>query len=93
MVKDSRFTAAAIAYGLLHKYKVNRCNQADKCCKVVPLQGLTLEEESGEDCEDNQRDNLLHNLELHQCKWASVAHKTYAVGRNLARILDKVYEE
>ena len=76
-----------MACGLLHKDKVNGRNQADEGCKVVPLQSLALEEEGCEYREDNQRDNLLHHLELHQRKWASVAHKTYAVGRYLARIL------
>ena len=88
-MKDSRFTATAIAYGLLHKYKVNRCNQADEGCKVVPLQSLALEEEGCEYREDNQRDNLLHNLELHECKWTTIACETDTIGRNLARVLGK----
>ena len=75
--------------GLLHKDKIDSRNQADKGSEVVPLQGLALEEEGGKDCEDYQRDNLLHHFELHQRKWASVAHETYAVGGNLARILGK----
>ena len=72
---------------LLHKDKVNGHNQAGKGGKVVPLQTLATEEDGGEECEDYQRDNLLHNLQLHQREGTSVAEEAYAVSGNLTRIL------
>ena len=37
--------------------------------------------------EDYQRDNLLHNFQLHKRERSSVTHETYAVGRYLTRVL------
>ena len=54
---------------------------------MVPVQSLASEEYGGEYGEDDERDNLLHHFELHQREWSSVAHKTYAVGGYLARVL------
>ena len=58
---------------------------------MVPVQCLTAEEYGGEDGEDNERDNLLHHLELHQSEGTSVVDKSDAVGRDLARVLGQGY--
>ena len=54
---------------------------------MVPLQALASEENGRKECEDDERDNLLHHLELHQREGASVACETYSVGGNLAGVL------
>ena len=53
------------------------------------MQRLATEENGGEDGEDYQGDNLLHNLQLHKREGASVTYETDAVGGNLARVLGK----
>ena len=68
---------------LFHKDKIYSCNQTAECCKVVPLQALALEEEGREDGEDQKGDNLLNDLQLHECEGTSVACEAYAVGWNL----------
>ena len=74
---------------LLHKNEIYGQNQASEGGKVVPLQRLATEEECGEEGEDNQCYNLLHNLQLHEGEWAAVTLETDAVGRYLAGILRK----
>ena len=56
---------------------------------MVPVQGLTLEEEVGDDAEDNQRDDFLDYLELHEGKRAAVADKADAVGWYLTAVLEE----
>ena len=53
------------------------------------MQRLATEEYGGKYGEDYQRDNLLHNLQLHKREGASITYETDAVGGNLARILGK----
>ena len=53
------------------------------------MQRLALEEQRGEHSEDDERDDLLDDLELHERERSSVADETDAVRRNLARILEE----
>ena len=50
---------------------------------------LALEEQVCDDAEDEQGDDFLYDLELHQCEGASVAHKSDSVGRYLAAVFQK----
>ena len=50
------------------------------------MQRLASEEDGRKECKDDERDDLLHHLELHQREGASVTRETYSVGRYLARI-------
>ncbi len=50
--------------GLL-EYEINCQDEADKCCEVVPMEMLSLEENVGDDAKDYQRDDFLNNLQLH----------------------------
>ena len=66
--------------------------QAAECHKMVPLQGLTLEEDNGEESEDSDRDNLLYHLQLHKAEGTAIAHETDTVGRYLTGILKECQE-
>ena len=70
-----------------HEDEVHGQDEADERRQMVPVQRLALEEQSGEDGEDDERDDFLDDFELHQREGASVAGKADAVGRNLAGIL------
>lgn len=56
---------------------------------MVPLKRLPLKDEVGDDAEDNERDDLLDDLELHQAERASVAFESNTVGGYLAAILEE----
>ena len=56
---------------------------------MVPVQRLALEEQGRENSEDDERDDLLDDLELHQRERPAVAREADAVGRNLAGILEE----
>lgn len=71
---------------LLHKYEINGKYKEYKCHEVVPMQCLTLEKYRGEDGEDDERDDLLDDLQLHEREWSAVARESDAVGRNLTGI-------
>lgn len=73
----------------LHEDKVYRQNEATESGKVVPVQCFATEEHGGEHGEDNERDDLLDDLQLHQREGAAVARKADAVGRYLAGILEQ----
>ena len=72
-----------------HEDEVHRQDEADEGRQVIPMQRLTLEEQRGEHGEDDERDDLLDDLELHQRERAAVAREADAVGRNLAGILEE----
>ena len=50
------------------------------------MQGFALEEYGSEYGKDNQSNHLLHNLELHECKRASIIYKTNTIGWHLKHI-------
>ena len=56
---------------------------------MVPLQGLSLEQEHGDDGKDRQGDDFLDDLELHEVERASVLDETDPVGGYLGAILEK----
>ena len=72
---------------LLPKYKVDCQDKAGEACEVVPAQWVTLDKQHGKECKDNQRDNLLDNLQLPEGEWASELCATNAVGRHLEAVL------
>ena len=79
-----------IAAGMsLHEDEVHRQDEADEGRQVIPMQRLALEEQCGEHGEDDERDDLLDDLELHQREGTAVAREADAVGRNLAGILEE----
>ena len=77
---------------LLQEYEEDGCNEASERNEMVPLQGLSLEEDNSEDRKDSDGDNLLDDFELHQRKSAAIANKTHTVCRNLTSVLKERQE-
>jgi len=77
---------------LLHKYEIHRSDEAQESSKVVPMQLLTLEHNISDDCEDNQRHDLLNDLKLHKREWAAIAFETNLIGRHLHAIFKEGYD-
>ena len=77
---------------LLQEHKEHRGNKAAKGYEVVPLQGLSTEEDDSEEGEDGDGDNLLNDFELHEGEGSAIAYKAYAVGRHLTGILEERQE-
>ena len=71
---------------LLSEYKVDRCDEAGKTCEVVPLEWVALNKQHGKEGKDNQRDNLLDNLQLPEGEGAAKFVATNAVGWNLEAV-------
>ena len=76
---------------LLHEDEIDRQDEADKGCQVVPVELFALEEYGGEDGEDNQRDDFLDNLKLHEREGTAILLETDTVGRHLTGVLKERY--
>ena len=74
---------------LLSENEVNGQHQTSKSCEVVPFQWVTLDKEHRKECEYNQRDNLLDNLELPESEWSAKLVATDAVSGHLEAVLKK----
>ena len=53
---------------------------------MIPMQGLTLEKHGSEYGKNNQSYHLLHHLELHECKRATIVYKADTIGWHLKYI-------
>ena len=82
----------AIAVLLFHKNEINCGNEANKCCKMIPLQGFALEKDNSEYSEYYQRYGFLDNLKLHQTEWTAVLVETDTVGRNHKAVFSQGYK-
>ena len=76
---------------LLSEYEVDRGDKAGEARKMIPLQGVALDEQHGEQREDHKRDNLLDNLQLPQREGASELGTADTVGGNLKAVLKECY--
>ena len=56
---------------------------------MIPVELLSLEEEIGNDAEDDKRDDLLNDFQLHQREWPAIADKAYPVGWYLTAVLEE----
>lgn len=56
---------------------------------MVPMEGLSAEEDDGEEGEDDERDDLLDDFELHEGEGAAVALEAEAVGGHLGAVLEE----
>ena len=74
---------------LFHKHKINSCNQANKCCQMVPVQCFSLKENSGKNSKYNQSNHLLNHFQLHQREWTAIPDKADTIRRYLTRIFKK----
>ena len=74
---------------LLQEDEVYGGDKAEEGSKVVPLQGLSFEDQYSKDGEDGDGKHLLDNLQLHQGEWSAVALETDAVAVHLADVFGK----
>lgn len=71
---------------LFHKHKINSCNQANKCCQMVPVQCFSLKENSGKNSKYNQSNHFLNHFQLHQRERAAIPDKADTIRRYLTGI-------
>lgn len=76
---------------LLHKHEIHGCYEAEEGCKMVPMKLLALEHHACNNGEDSERDNLLNDLELHECEWSAVSNEAHLVGWHLQHVFEKRY--
>ena len=53
------------------------------------MQRLTFKEKGSKDCKYNQGNNLLNDLQLHECEWTAIINKANAISWNLKKVLEK----
>ena len=73
----------------LQKNEEHRSDEAAEGYEVVPLQRFASEADNGEHREDSDGDNLLDDLELHECEGTAIAHEADTVGGHLTGILEE----
>lgn len=56
---------------------------------MIPLQCLSLKLDIGNEAKDNQRNNFLNNLQLHERKGAAIAFEANSIGRHLTAIFEE----
>lgn len=71
---------------LFHEDEIDGGNQAKEGCEMIPMETLSAKADDGEDGKDTERDDLLHNLELHEGVWASVSGESDPVGGYLEAV-------
>ena len=74
---------------LLQEDEKDGKNEAAECGEMVPLQGLSLEQEHRDERKDRQGDDFLDDFQLHEVERTTVFRKTDAVGRHLGAVLEK----
>ena len=74
---------------LFHEDEIDRKYKAHEGSQMVPLQRLSLEKQMGNDAEDNERYDLLNNLQLHEREEAAIAFETNSIGRHLTAIFEE----
>ena len=74
---------------LFQKHEENSHNQATEGDNMVPLNGLTLEDKRGDDCEHGQRNHFLNHLKLQKIEGAAVPLETNPVGRYRKTVLEE----
>lgn len=77
--------------GLLYKYEIDCCDEADESRQMVPMQTLSLEKNIGDEGEDDERYAFLYHFELYQGEGTTIVDETYAVGWHLATVLKESY--
>ena len=75
--------------GLLQEGEEDGEDQAGEGCEMVPVEGLSLEDEQDDDGEYGEGDYFLDDLELDQVEGTSVLSVSNAVGRNGEAVFEK----
>ncbi len=74
---------------LLHKHQIHCHYKAGEGRDMIPTEALALKHHVGNNGKDNEADDFLDHLELHQTEGSSILVKANAVGRYLKTILKK----
>ena len=78
--------------GILFQEGEEDCeDEAGESDEVVPVDGLSLEDEEDDDGEDREGDDFLDDLELDEIERAAVIHKAYAIGGHLTAVFEESY--
>ncbi len=64
----------------LLEHEVHGKDETDEGNEVIPMEALSLKEETCNEGEDNQRDSFLNDFQLYQREGTSIARKANAVG-------------
>lgn len=56
---------------------------------MVPMELLSLEKDVGNDAEDDERDDLLNDLQLHERERSAVADEADSVGWHLTAVFEE----
>ena len=75
--------------GLLQEGEEDGENQAGEGCEMVPVEGLSLEDEQDDYREDRKGDHFLDDLELDEVERTAVLGVTDAVGRDGEAVLEE----
>ena len=70
------------------KDKIDSQDEAQCRCNMIPMY-MHVESEDGENHKDNQGNDLLYYLELHEIKRATIATEANPVSRYLKAIFEK----
>ena len=71
----------------LHENQINGSYEAKESSEMIPVQGLSGEENLRHYGKYDEADDLLYHLELHKVEWSSIALKSKSVSRHLTAIL------
>ena len=55
---------------------------------MIPVKLLSLEEDICNDAEDDERDDFLDDLQLHQCERPAIIDESYTIGRYQKAVFD-----
>ena len=58
---------------------------------MIPVEMLSLEEDVGNDAEDDERDDFLYDLQLHQRERTAITHETNTVCWHLTAVFEEGY--
>ena len=75
--------------GLLQEGEEDGEDQAGEGCEMVPVEGLSLEDEQDDYREDRKGDHFLDDLELDEVERTAVLGVTDAVGRDGEAVLEE----
>ena len=74
---------------LLQKSEENGQNQQAESHKVIPVEGLSLEQEVGDDGKYRQRNDFLNDLELDERERTAVLREAHPVGGHHKRVFEE----
>ena len=79
------------AVSAVHEDEVDGDDQQAEGKEMVPVQGFAFEKQYGEDGENQQRDDFLHDFQLQQRELAAVADESVAVCGHHEQVFKQCY--